>query len=163
MEPVTAIIRHRRENLKKCSLKGLEGRPGLQFYSYPSDPLPNFDGYLVLKVGALPFTQEDRKKNLLLIDSTWRLAKIIDKQLPPSLEARSLPFHYRTAYPRKQTECPDPKTGLASVEALYLAHRLLGRAYSDLLDFYHWKNQFFALNALLPWEGSYKQQKGKLP
>ena len=36
----TAIIRHRRENLKKCSLIGLEAMVGLDFYTYPIDPLP---------------------------------------------------------------------------------------------------------------------------
>lgn len=145
---ITAIIRHRRENLKKCSLTGLEKTVGLLFYTYPSDPLPSFEGYLILKVGAPPLTEVDAQRNLLLIDGTWRLAKIMEKQLPSFLEARSLPCHYRTAYPRKQTECPCRETGLASVEALYLAHRLLGRPCEDFLDFYYWKSQFLTLNQL---------------
>jgi pre-rRNA-processing protein TSR3 len=143
----TAILRHRRENLKKCSLKGLVGKEGLNFYTYPIDPLPNFAGFLLLKVGALPLTRADLGRDLLLIDGTWRLAQVIEKALP-RLEARSLPSHYRTAYPRKQTHCPDPEAGLSSVEALYLSHRILGRPYADLLDFYHWKERFLELNLL---------------
>ena len=143
----TAIVRHRRENLKKCSLKGLVGKEGLNFYTYPIDPLPNFAGFLLLKVEAPLLTQADLGRDLLLIDGTWRLAQVIEKTLP-RLEARSLPSHYRTAYPRKQTHCPDPEAGLSSVEALYLSHRILGRSYADLLDFYHWKERFLELNLL---------------
>ena len=144
----TAIIRHRRENLKKCSLSGLETKSYLRFYSYPNDPLPDFSGFLLLKVGAPPLTASDSDRGLLLIDGTWRLAQVIEKRLP-LLEARSLPSHYRTAYPRKQTDCPDPSAGLSSVEALYLSHLILGRPYSDLLDSYYWKDHFLQLNELL--------------
>lgn len=144
----TAIIRHRRENLKKCSLRGLEEKRGLRFYTYPVDTLPDFSGFLLLKVGAPPLTEADAGRDLLLIDGTWRLAQVIEKQLPSSLEARSLPSHYRTAYPRKQTHCPDPNAGLSSVEALYLSHWILGRDYLDLLDGYHWKDLFLELNVL---------------
>jgi rRNA small subunit aminocarboxypropyltransferase len=144
---ITAIIRHRRENLKKCSLSGLEKREGLLFYTYPTDPLPDFSGFLLLKVGAPPLTSQDATRNLLLIDGTWALSLTIEKQLPP-LETRSLPGHFRTAYPRRQTHCPDPEAGLSSVEALYLAHKILGRPYSDLLEFYYWQNRFLLLNKL---------------
>lgn len=144
---ITTIIRHRRENLKKCSLRGLENRDDLRFYTYPIDPLPDLSGYLILKVGAPLLTEDDHKRGLLLIDATWRLAKMIEQQLP-TLDARSLPSHYRTAYPRKQTDCPDPATGLASVEALYLAHRILGKADIALLDLYYWKDRFLLENHL---------------
>ncbi|HSX10199.1 MAG TPA: hypothetical protein VLF94_00565, partial [Chlamydiales bacterium] len=100
---ITAILRHRRENLRKCSLRGLEGRPDLIFFTYPVDPLPDLSSYLLLKVGAPPLTLADSSRGLLLIDGTWRLAQIMEKQLPWKLEARSLPGHYRTAYPRRQT------------------------------------------------------------
>jgi pre-rRNA-processing protein TSR3 len=143
----TAIIRHRRENLKKCSLSGLEGKEGLRFYSYPIDPLPNFAGFLLLKVGAPLLTEADAKRDLLLIDGTWKLAQVIENQLP-SLEARSLPSHFRTAYPRKQTHCPDPEAGLSSVEALYVSHLILGKPHADLLDLYYWKDRFLRLNEL---------------
>ena len=142
----TSIIRHRRENLKKCSLSGLENKSGLRFYLYPLNPWPDFTGFLLLKIDAPPLTEADADRNLLLIDGTWRLAQVIEKQLPLPLAARSLPSHYRTAYPRKQTHCPDPLSGLSSVEALYLAHRILKRPHSDLLEFYYWKNRFLELN-----------------
>lgn len=138
----TVILRHRRENLKKCSLTGLEGRDDLEFYTYPVDVLPDYSKYLLLKVGAPPLTVADRDRGLLLIDGTWRLAQIMEKQLPWQCEARSLPEGCKTAYPRRQTDCPDPSSGLSSLEALYIAHQILGRSVEGLLDRYYWKEQF---------------------
>lgn len=143
---LTVILRHRRENLKKCSLSGLEEHPDLKFYTYPNDLLPNYSQYLLLKMGAPPLTREDADRGLFLIDGTWRLAQIMEKQLPWKLEERSLPAGYRTAYPRRQTGCPDPLLGLSSLEALYIAHWILGRRTENLLDRYHWKELFLELN-----------------
>lgn len=138
MYPPTVILRHRRENLKKCSLRGLEERKDLIFYTYPVDSLPDLSHYLLLKVDAPPLTMADQDRGLFLIDGTWRLASIMEKQLPWKMEARSLPAGFQTAYPRK----PNPEGGLASVEALYLAHQLLGRDCETLLDHYYWKEYF---------------------
>ncbi len=138
----TVILRHRREYLPKCSLHGLESRDDLDFYTYPNDTLPDLTGYLVLSVDAPPLTKEDADKGLLLIDGTWRLALVMANNLPMKLEARSLPPGYKTAYPRRPTLCPNPDAGLASVEALYLAHQILGKSTDGLLDHYYWKDQF---------------------
>ncbi|MGB7978851.1 MAG: hypothetical protein WCF19_06810 [Chlamydiales bacterium] len=144
----TAILRHRRENLKKCSLRGLESRSDLIFYTYPVDPLPDYSSYLLLKVGAEPLSEADRDRGLFLIDGTWRLAQVMERQLPWKLETRSLPAGYTSAYPRRQTGCPDPASGLSSIEALYIAHLLLGRSVENLLDTYHWKHLFLEINDL---------------
>lgn len=142
----TIILRHRRENLKKCSLRGLENHPDLRFYTYPIEQIPYLPQMLLLKVGAPPLTLADRDRDLLLIDGTWRLAQVMEKQLPFPLEARSLPGHFKTAYPRRQTDCPDPSAGLSSVEALYVAHWLLGRSTKELLEHYYWKEAFLSKN-----------------
>lgn len=148
--PPTVILRHRRENLKKCSLTGLEKRSDCRFFTYPQDPLPDLSSYLLLKVGAPPLTEADQNRGLFLIDGTWKLAEVMEKQTKP-MEARSLPSHFRTAYPRRQTGCPDPEAGLSSLEALFIAYYILKRPLKELLDRYHWKENFFQLNgALLP-------------
>jgi pre-rRNA-processing protein TSR3 len=41
----------------------------------------------------------------------------------------------------------DPANGLASVEALYVARRLLGDDDPSLLAQYHWREQFLAIVA----------------
>jgi pre-rRNA-processing protein TSR3 len=141
----TLIVRHKRENLKKCSLRGLEGHPQLRFSTYPTDPWPELSSYVLLKIGAPLLSKEDAHLGLLIIDGTWRLAALMERQCP-QIEARSLPPSCRTAYPRRQTDCLDPEQGLASVEALYLAHALSGRPMDGLLDHYHWKDEFFRKN-----------------
>lgn len=142
--PKTVAYRHRKENLKKCSLRGLESRSDFKFFLYPNQPLVGVEGYILLTLKAPPLTQEDAHLGLLLIDGTWRYAEKMLHSLDPSIPfvERSLPAHIRTAYPRRQEGCSDPERGLASVEALYAAYCILGRDPSGLLDNYHWKESF---------------------
>ena len=44
----TIILRHRKENLKKCSLRGLETHKDLKFYTYPQHMPENLTGYVML-------------------------------------------------------------------------------------------------------------------
>lgn len=148
--PPTVILRHRLENLKKCTLRGLEEKNEFLFVTYPYLQLPPLEGYILLKVDAPELSHDDANLGLLLIDSTWRYAEKILKKVEGErcLVARSLPAHYRTAYPRRQDDCPDPQRGLASIEALYLAHHILGRPVQGLLDHYYWKDAFLKSNHL---------------
>ena len=91
----------------------------------------------------------DCNRGLFLLDATWRLAEKMGKSLPPNLEVRSLPSHFRTAYPREQTDCPDPERGLASIEALFLSYYLMGRSTEGLLDNYYWRTLFLEKNCLV--------------
>lgn len=147
MFPKTWILRHRRENLHKCSLRGLESRSDLIFYTYPKDPLPPLINTLVLHVDGPPLSLDDAAHRLLLIDGTWKHAEVMFRMLPKThpFKIRSLPTNLVTAYPRRQEE----DRGLASVEALYAAYVLLGRNPSGLLDHYHWKTAFLEKNRFL--------------
>lgn len=151
--PSTIIIRHCRENLKKCSLRNLETRSDFQFFSYPhfSTPLPDLEGYLLLTLDAPPLSLSDQPYGLLVLDGTWRYAKKMEQFINPkaSFIKRSLPSHYRTAYPRIQNDCSDPTRGLSSIEAIFLCYHILERNTDGLLDFYHWKEQFLQKNALV--------------
>lgn len=146
----TIILRHRKENLKKCSLRGLEGRNDLIFLTYPGAVLPDLSNYFLLSLDAPPLSSKDVLKGLFLIDGTWRYAAVMEGNcgLTKNIERRSLPANLMTAYPRKQDDCADPARGLASVEALYAAYSILGRDTSGLLDNYHWKELFLARNQL---------------
>ncbi len=147
--PHTIILRHRKENLKKCSLRGLETRPDFQFFTYPlAQPLPDLSSYILLSLGAPPLTEADRGLGLFLIDGTWRHTDTMFQQLPQPQQftLRSIPSIFQTAYPRRQNDCPDPSRGLASIEALFIAYHILGRSTDGLLDFYHWKDIFFSKN-----------------
>jgi pre-rRNA-processing protein TSR3 len=145
--PPTIVLRHRRENLNKCSLRGLETRPDFIFYRYPNPSLPPLDGYILLALDAPPLTQEDAKHGLFILDATWRYAAKMKQSVAtvPGLIERSIPQGFITAYPRRQDDCPDPERGLASIEAIYIAYSILGRSTDGLLDGYHWKEQFLQL------------------
>jgi pre-rRNA-processing protein TSR3 len=149
--PPTIVIRHRLENLKKCSLRGLETRPDFIFFTYPYQTLPNLQNYIILTLHAPPLTLEDAHHGLLILDATWRYAAKMIKplELQPQFLYRSLPAHYRTAYPRRQHDCPDPERGLASIEAIYLSYQLLQRETKGLLDNYYWKEQFLRINQII--------------
>lgn len=148
--PKTVILRHRKENLLKCSLRGLESREDLCFFTYPKDPLPDLSGYVLLALDAPELSAQDAARGLFLIDATWRYAKVMQDVAcaHSQMEWRSLPAHFRTAYPRRQGDCPDPERGLASVEALFLAYRMLGRCTEGLLGRYYWKELFYQRNQM---------------
>lgn len=147
--PTTVVLRHRRENLKKCSLRGLESRPDFKFYTYPKDEVPPLENYIMLCLDAPPLTKEDAAHGLFILDSTWRYAETMMRQVKGEIIKRSLPDSWRTAYPRRQEDCSDPERGLASVEAIYIAYQIMGRDTSGLLDNYHWRDLFLDKNKSL--------------
>jgi len=59
----------------------------------------------------------------------------------------------QTAYPRVSKTYDDPAGGLATVEALYAAYRLLGRPTEGLLDHYRWAEEFLRRNGWLESKG----------
>lgn len=144
----TIILRHRKENLKKCSLKGLERRSDIAFYTYPNFHLPQKKDYYLLSFEGKELSKKDDKKGLYLIDGTWKLAEKMTKTLPFTPETRSLPSHFTTAYPRRQTGCTNPSRGLASVEALFIAYLILGHNTDGILDNYPFKKDFLKINQL---------------
>lgn len=144
--PVTYIVRHPKENPKKCSVLPLKGRADLAFLTYPLKQPLDLEGYIRLAAEGPELSAADREAGVLLLDGSWRWAEAMTRafaHVPP----RSLQS-YRTAYPRVSKLGTDPDNGLASVEALYLAYHLLGRDTAGLLDHYRWGDEFLRLNNL---------------
>ena len=144
--PPTVIVRHPRENPRKCSVLPLRGRADLMFLAYPVRTRPPLDGYVRLAADGPPLTAADAGCGLLLLDGSWRWAEAMTRafaDVPP----RSL-SGWRTAYPRTSKLGTDPDNGLASVEALFLAHHLTGRPTAGLLDHYRWAAEFLRANGL---------------
>ena len=142
--PVTVIVRHPRENPRKCSILPLRGRPDLVFFNHPVRERPSLSGYVRLAAEGPELSPTDAACGLLLLDGSWRRADSMTRaflDVPP----RSL-HGYRTAYPRVSRLGTDPDNGLASVEALYVAYHLLGRPTAGLLDHYRWAEEFLRLN-----------------
>ncbi len=144
--PPTVIVRHWRENPRKCSVLPLRGRPDLIFLPYPVKKRPPLDGYVRLAADGPPLTAADGVSGLLLLDGSWRWAAAMTRdfeEVPP----RSL-HGWQTAYPRTSKLGTDPDNGLASVEALYVAYHILGRPTAGLLDHYRWAAEFLNINEL---------------
>jgi pre-rRNA-processing protein TSR3 len=151
LKPISVlIIRHPRERLSKCSLTPLHGRPELTFRKAQVGMKIDVTGYTLLSVGASTLSPEDAGRPLLLLDSTWRLLPQLNGCLTGEPILRSLPEGVATAYPRVSKVSEDPLGGLASVEALYWARRLLGDDDPSLLDGYYWKEAF--LRNISTWE-----------
>jgi pre-rRNA-processing protein TSR3 len=81
---------------------------------------------------------------VLLLDSVWRLLPGLRTLITGLPLERSLPLSMVTAYPRVSKMTEDPLCGLASVEALYGAMRLMGFDCPELLDGYRWRAPFMA-------------------
>ncbi len=142
--PRTLIVRHRKENPKKCTVLPLRGRPDVELVPYPVRQRPPLDGYVRLAADGPPLSDADAACGLLLLDGSWRWASAMTRDfvdVPP----RSL-HGWRTAYPRVSKLGTDPDNGLASVEALVVAYHLLGRSTEGLLDHYRWAEEFLKLN-----------------
>lgn len=138
----TVIIRHPKERLSKCSLQPLREHPALEFYRGTEAFRFEATGYTLLELGAPVLTQADAQRPLLLLDSTWRLLPQLREKLDGEPVPRSLPPGIPTAYPRISKLSEDPNGGLASVEALYLAWRLMGHDEPGLLAHYYWRDAF---------------------
>jgi pre-rRNA-processing protein TSR3 len=143
------VIRHRKENRKKCSLRGLEGRSDILFFEYPScmNLLPSLEQTILLDMDAEPLSSDDRGP-FVLLDGTWRYASIMKKQIPQLnfCRRRKIPDGWHTAYPRKQSEWVDPERGLATVEAIYVAGSITNTPMEGILDHYYWKEDFLKRN-----------------
>jgi len=138
------IVIHPKERRSKCSVEPLRGRGDFAFFTFPHPVTVDLSNYIQLGIGGPELSAADAGHGLLLLDGTWRRAEHMApfyRQVP----VRTLP-PILTAYPRRSSVFPDPPGGLATIEALYAAYRILGWPTEGLLDRYHWKQQFLEMN-----------------
>ena len=141
MIPVT-VIRHAKERISKCSLAHLHTRPGIRFFKARGGFAFDATGYILLTVDAPLLSDADRGHPLLVLDATWLLLPKLEHCLTGKPIRRSLPCEIETAYPRASKLIKDPEAGLASVEAVYVARRILGDNDRSVLDGYRWGDAF---------------------
>ncbi len=139
------VVRHPRENRKKCSLRHLCGRSGVRFFNAVDGFGFDASGYTLLEMDAPPVSPDDACRPLLLLDSTWFLLPRIRGKIRGDFVARSIPPTVKTAYPRVSKTHTDPD-GLATIEALYAALFLMGIPDKTLLDGYPFAERFLRLN-----------------
>tara|TARA_B100000470_G_scaffold116392_1_gene89810 strand:+ start:600 stop:1106 length:507 start_codon:yes stop_codon:yes gene_type:complete len=142
--PPTIFVVHPRERRSKCSVEPLRGRDGFVFWTFPSQGCESLEGYVRLGMGGPVIGPDDVDGGLLVLDGTWRLASKMEPDYA-ELPVRSLP-ELQTAYPRTSKLFEDPTGGLATIEALWAAYRLMGRPTDKLLDHYQWAERFVEAN-----------------
>jgi len=141
--PQTIIVVHPRERRSKCTVHPLRAGGQFQFYKHPRLP-PALPGYVRLGLGGALLSAADQESGLLVLDGTWRWVEPMER-LAASVPIRTLP-PLVTAYPRSSKVSENPEGGLATIEAIYAAYRLLGRDTTGLLDHYRWGSEFIELN-----------------
>ncbi len=138
---IATIVRHPDENLAKCTLEPLRLRKELSFFQFSASLEIQASDAIVLSVDAPLISSADAGRPLILLDGNWKHVPKLKSCLRGTPIYRSLP-KVPTAYPRRNDEGLDPAEGLASVEALYLALKLLGNDDLSLLSQYHWRDSF---------------------
>jgi pre-rRNA-processing protein TSR3 len=94
------------------------------------------------RAGLVLHDGDNALRPVLLLDSVWRLLPGMRARVTGRPVERSLPRWLRTAYPRVSKMTDDPECGLATVEALYAAVRLMGFDCPEILDGYRWRDDF---------------------
>lgn len=142
--PITVIVRHPKEQKAKCTVIQLKGRPDILIRNFPVRNPPPLESYVRLCEDGPPLSEADKDCGILLLDSSWRrvgpMVTAFADVPPRSLQG------YQTAFPRVSKLGTDPDNGLASIEALYIAYRILGRSTEGLLDHYRWADEFLKAN-----------------
>lgn len=149
MQYNATVIRHPRENLKKCSLSHLHGRPNFEFLTAVDGFSFDATGFLLLEIDAPQISAVDAGLPILLLDSTWNLLPRVRGKVFGKPLARSLPPHIKTGYPRVSKMHEDPSAGLATVEALYSALKFMGITDVSLLKDYFFAKNFLKVNGWL--------------
>ncbi len=89
-------------------------------------------------------SEADAASGLLVLDGTWRLAEKMEPAYE-ELPVRSLAV-WKTAYPGVSKLFDDPASGLATIEAIFIAYQLMGYNTEGLLDGYYWAEEFLTQN-----------------
>jgi pre-rRNA-processing protein TSR3 len=143
--PPTIIVVHPKEKRSKCTVEPLRGREDFVFWTFPERGPQSLEGYVRLGLGGPQLSADDAASGLLVLDGTWRLAEKMEADFE-DVPVRTLPA-WETAYPRISKLFEDPLGGLATIEAVYAAHHILGRDVSGLLESYYWRDEFLARNS----------------
>ena len=144
MAPPVWIIRSTKERKERCTIWPLRGHPLVRLVGYPFKNPPEVGEATLLWTEGPPLSAADAGRPLLLLDASWRRAQAMRTHFP-GLVCRSL-GGISTAYPRCSRLGTDPDSGLATVEALYAACRLLGLPTDGLLTHYCQAEAFLRAN-----------------
>ena len=146
------ILVDRGERLNKCTILPLAGHPELDIVRYHRGrPIPALAGQLLLHPEGTALndlgTNERQVATLSAIDCTWkRLGSVLRLIAQPLPRLVKIPDGFQTAYPRRNKLNQDPDSGLATIEAVFIAAAFLGHWNVSLLGKYPFATEFLELN-----------------
>jgi ribosome biogenesis protein Tsr3 len=144
------ILMDKKENPRKCTILPQKHRPDFKIrYFQRQAPIPAFSAELLLHIDGecLSTLGESKLNSFALIDCNWRKVDGALKRVArPIPRLARIPDGFVTAYPRRNREGNDPESGLATIEALFIAAAFLKNWDETLLDNYHFKDSFLELN-----------------
>lgn len=146
------ILVDKTERANKCSILPLAYRKDFRIVRFDRRyPIPALAGNLLLHPEGRPLGDWKNAGDdvvVAAVDCNWnRLGNIlerIDGVLPPLAR---IPGGFVTAYRRRNKQDRDPDSGLATVEALFLAAAFLGNWDRSLLAEYNEAGRFLEANA----------------
>jgi ribosome biogenesis protein Tsr3 len=144
------VLLDKKENPRKCTIHPLKGREDFLVRPFSGNrPISAFQADCLLHVDGENLAEIPRGSlsSLALIDCTWRKVfptlQRVEQPLPRLVR---IPEGFVTAYPRRNKQGEDPASGLATIEALFIAAAFLGFWDETLLEKYYFKSEFLAIN-----------------
>ena len=86
--PPTVIVRHRKENPRKCSILPLAGRSDVVFCHYPVKERPPLEGYVrlakryLMKIDEIQGLVAEKRKILASTDAQGKIAGLVRRNVP---------------------------------------------------------------------------------
>ncbi|MBI5505149.1 MAG: hypothetical protein HY899_10140 [Deltaproteobacteria bacterium] len=146
----------RTERPNKCSILPLGYRGDFRIVRFDRRrPIPPLTGSLLLHPDgvALSRSTADGLASrdaivLCAVDCNWkRLKPVVDRIVAPLPPRVRVPDGFQTAYRRRSKYYLDPESGLATIEALFIASAFLGVWDESLLREYTMAAEFLSVNA----------------
>ena len=146
------VLLDKGETPNKCTIAPLAGRPDFSLFRVKGDRKwgPLRSSILLHHKGeCLTVIKKslDEVHGIASVDCVWRrLDKLLDRIEGPLPILARIPDNFVTAYPRKSEKNTDPESGLATIEAIFVASALFGHWEPSLLSQYYFGRKFIEMN-----------------
>lgn len=149
------VLVDRTERPKKCSILPLGYRSDFRIVRFDRRrPILPLTGSLLLHPDGVPLSRLTAGQfpsrdaiTLSAIDCNWkRLETVVSRITGPLPPRVRVPDGFQTLYPRRNKRNLDPETGLATIEALFIASVFLGVWDESLLREYPMADEFLRVN-----------------
>jgi pre-rRNA-processing protein TSR3 len=142
------------ETPNKCTITPLAGRSDFRLFPvYGEGALGPLHAPLLLHPEGECLSHFRNRSEIATaiacIDCVWRRLPALEKRLAwgakPGLRTK-IPEGFKTVYPRVGFGQSDPESGLATIEAIFIAAALLGNPDTSLLSKYYFAKEFLEVN-----------------